>query len=398
MTQRTRRIARAAAILAVFLSSAGRAQTGAGVEIERRPWRLHPSIDVGLALKLEAVSVQGGLDPGGSTLANIDLLVDLDTERAGWWKGGSFHFYVLGDAGSAPSPSARAGDVQTARNIEAPDDIKLYEAYYQQRLFEGISFAIGLHDANTVFADIATASVFHHSSFGIQPDISQAGPSIFPVAGMGVVLSADLAPRWLLEAGVYDGVPGDPGHPRGTRVHLGGDDGLFSIAQLTWRPGGGIAGGGTDWALGGWYDTAPVKDPAGTDFHTNYGAYSTFERRMWAGSSGAELSAFAQVGFAMPERNSVERYLGAGVVWRGLSGGRPDDTLALAIGQARASSALRAAEPELPPGEIAVELHYSRAFAEGISLEPDFQYIRHPSAQGETRDARILALRLVLEF
>lgn len=353
---------------------------------------------MGLALKLEAVSVQGGLDPGGSTLANVDFLLDLDTERAGWWKGGSFHIYVLGDAGSAPSPSARAGDVQTARNIEAPDDIKLYEAYYQQRFGEKVSLAVGLHDANTVFDDVSTAAVFHHSSFGIQPDISQAGPSIFPTAGVGVVLVADLAPQWLLEAGVYDGVPGDPGHPRGTHIHLGGDDGYFSIAQVTWRPAGGIAGGGTDWALGGWYDTAPVQDPAGNQFHTNYGVFSTFERRMWAGSAGSELAVFAQAGYAKPERNSVERYLGAGVVWRGFLGSRPDDTLALAIGQAKASNALLTAEPGLPPGEIAVELQYSRAFAEGISLEPDFQYIRHPAGEPGTPDARLFALRLVLEF
>src|SRR4029453_13477212 len=139
---------------------------------------------------------------------------------------------------------------------------------------------------NTVFRDIATASVFHHSSFGIQPDISQAGPSIFPVAALGAVLSADLSRDWLLEAGVYDGVPGDPEHPRGTHVHLGGDDGMFSIAQPTCRPPGGTRGGGAEWARGGGHDTAPLEDPLGRPWHTNSGVFSTFERRMWAGAAG----------------------------------------------------------------------------------------------------------------
>jgi porin len=380
----------------VLVSQPLGAQTGAAVEIERRQMRFHPSLELGLAVKIEAVHVGGGVDPGWSTLANLDLLLDLDTERAGWWHGGKLHFYGLADAGSGPSPSQRAGDLQTLRNLESPDDFKLYEAYLEQRIGAATTLSLGLHDMNTVFADMATASLFHHSSFGIQPDVSQTGPSIFPTTALGAVLTSELPRDLLLEAGVYDGVPGDPAHPRGTHVRFGSHDGLYSIAQLTWRQGGGIDGGGADWAIAAWTNSARFADPAGRERESNWGGYSTYERQLWNGGAGADLSGFAQLGWAQGDRNGVERYFGAGLVWTSpFPHRRPADRLGFAVGNAALSRIQRDVEPGLPGAEWAFELTYSAVLARGVVLEPDIQYVRHPAAQPGARDARVMALRLV---
>lgn len=372
------------------------AQSGAAVEIERRPWRLHPSLEFGGELALEAAWIDGGPRPGTSTLANLDLLLDVDTERAGWWRGGTLHFYLLADAGASPAPSERAGDIQGLRNLEAPEDWKLYEAYLEQRLGERATVAVGLHDMNTVFVDVETAALFHHSSFGIQPDVSQVGVSNFPATTLGVALVADLRADLLLEAGAYDGVPGDPALRRGTRVHLTPREGLYAIAQLTRRIGGGIRKGGGDWAVGGWHHTAPVTTAAG-ELHDNTGVFSTYEQRLW-GAPGGGGALFAQAGWARADRNSIARYLGAGLVWTGAFPGRPQDRLGFAAGRASLSAAHRSANPGLPRAETVLECLYSLQFSESLALEPGLQWIWNPAATAGASRAAVLALRVVTQF
>lgn len=374
------------------------AQSGSEVEIERHAWGLHPSIEIGGELDLELAHVQGGVDPGASGLANFDLLVDVDTQKAGWWRGGKLHFYLLADAGSGPSPSERAGDLQVARNIEAPDDWKLYEGYLEQRLSERTSLIFGLHDMNSVFDDVATSALFHHSSFGIQPDISQTGPSIFPVTALGAILISDLDPEWLLETGIYDGVPGDANHPRGTQIKLDPEDGLYAIGQLTWRPGGGIAGKGADWAVAGWYHTAEFQAPDGRALDSNWGFVSTYESHLWQPAAGGDLSVFAQVGWARADRNAIARYLGAGLVWTGALPGRPDDRIGLGAGRASLAETQRASNPGLPDSETILELLYAVQLAETLSLEPSLQWIWNPAAIPGASDARLISLRLVAQF
>lgn len=387
-----------AALACALLPVASAAQTGAGVEIERRPLGLHPSLEFGGALNLEMVDVRGGADPGLSSLANVDLLLDFDAERAGWWRGGKLHFFLLADAGTSPSPSERAGDVQTIRNLEAPDDVKLYEAYLEQRLGDRASLLVGLHDANTVFGDLATAALFHHSSFGIQPDLAQSGISIFPTTTLGVVLVTELRDSLLLEAGIYDGVPGDPNRPRGTRVKLRASDGAFSIAQMTRRSAGGIEERGADWAIGSWYQSAPSADPSGRERRGRWGVFSTYERHLRGDDRGRDLSVFAQAGWAPGEGVAFERYVGAGLVWTGPHPARPEDQVGLALGGASLSGAARAEQPGLPSAEWILEVNYSAALGAGFTVETDCQYVRHPAAHPGVPDARILGLRVVVEW
>ena len=66
------------------------------------------------------------------------------------WKGATLFFYILGNHGGALSE--QVGDLQGLSNIEAPATVKLYEAWFEQTLFDDrLSFKAGLYDLNTEF-------------------------------------------------------------------------------------------------------------------------------------------------------------------------------------------------------------------------------------------------------
>ena len=143
----------------------------------------------------------GGLSRDTEYLGNFDATLAIDAEQWAGWTGASFYFYALGNHGG--SPSEHSGDLQGISNIDAPNALKLYEAWYQQKFFgDRMSLLFGLYDLNSEFDSIDTASLFINSSHGIGPDFSQSGqngPSILPdhIAGIalqiracGMVLSA----------------------------------------------------------------------------------------------------------------------------------------------------------------------------------------------------------------
>ena len=115
-------------------------------------------------------------------IGDIDLLLTLDTEKLFRWKGGTVFLYGLGLYGGN---IAEGRDAQGASNISAPNIWKLFEAWYQQNLFqERFSVLAGLYDVTSEFDVISSASeLFVNSSFGTNPTFALSGrngPSTFP--------------------------------------------------------------------------------------------------------------------------------------------------------------------------------------------------------------------------
>lgn len=73
-------------------------------------------------------NVSGGVKRRTVVEGNFDLTASLDTEKAELWQGGTVFLYVLGNFGEAATEIV--GDTQATSNIEAPETIKLYEAWY----------------------------------------------------------------------------------------------------------------------------------------------------------------------------------------------------------------------------------------------------------------------------
>ena len=85
-----------------------------------------------VALTLESVyNLDGGLTKGSRESANLDLMLAIDTEAAGWWSNGEWFVYVLGNAGK--NPSEYVGDVQGVSNIATDEAIKIWAYGSTQR-------------------------------------------------------------------------------------------------------------------------------------------------------------------------------------------------------------------------------------------------------------------------
>jgi porin len=130
------------------------------------------------------------------------------------------------------------------------------------------------------------------------------------------------------------------------------------------------------------------------------------------------LSAFLRLAGSPSDRNLVNFYVDGGLTFKGLFPGRSDDILGLGLAYARISGGARGfdrdtvafsgqAQP-VRDYEAVLELTYVAPITPWLTLQPDFQYIFHPSANSAIAqtgggfttagDAAIFGLRSTIVF
>jgi len=340
-------------------------------------------------------NVDGGLRRATRYLDNLDLTAAYQTE----WFGEQADVFVYGLYNNAATFSENVvGDLQTISNIDNSQNFRLYEAWVAQHFASGRgSLKAGLIDLNAEFDAIDTGALFILSSHGIAPDFSQSGengPSIFPVTSLAARIDYTLNARWLLRAGVFDAVPGDPAHPARNAISL--NDGALWVAEAN-RTGS----GGTRVAVGAWgYTVGSERLLAPGDARDrNRGVYAFVDAPLLreAGDDAQGLNGFVRVGAARESVNQTGRYLGVGLVYTGLLAGRDADQLGLALASAFNGKdfkrARRAAGLPVDTGEFNLELSYRMPLTEWLTLQPDLQYVINTGALGELKNALVAGLR-----
>lgn len=337
-------------------------------------------------LTLESVSnLSGGVKQGNRGLMNLDLTLKIDTQSASWWEDGTLFGYVLGNYGGAPS--RLTGELQTLSNIETDNYLKLYEFWYQHSFAQGgVKLLFGLHDYNSTFYSLDSASVFSESSFGVGPEVAQVGPSIFANTATAVHLTFSWGAQYALLA-VYDGIPGDPDHIHGTHIKFSRSDGLFKAAEwgfaehLSYKI-----------AVGGWQHTAEVVNPVdGNPSKSNQGYYAIGERYF-----RKNLAVFFQYGRASADTNQLDKYIGLGVVYSQLW--TQEDTLGVGLALARNGAPVLARNREFAEAELVMEITYQRLLTEKITGQLSVYQLVHPSMNTQLDDALALGLRLYIEL
>jgi porin len=337
-------------------------------------------------LTLESLSnLHGGVATGTRNLANLDLTLSVDTTSAGWWDDGTLFVYVLGNYGRPPSELT--GELQTLSNIEADNNLKFYEFWYQHSFADGaVKLLVGLHDYNSTFYTLESASLFSLSSLGIGPDVSQVTPSIFPTTATAIHLTLSHKDQYFLLA-TYDGIPGDPAHPHGTHIKFSHDDGLLTAAE--W---GFAHEKNYKIAVGGWRHTAKVENPVnGSLSDSNSGYYLMGEKYF-----SEHWTAFFQHGHADGKKNQLETYTGLGVTYKNLW----VDYDAMGLGYARAENSpeFLVANPDLLSAETVVEFTYYHPFTKKTSVQASLYSVEHPSMSPDVNNSLALGLRLYVEF
>jgi len=359
-------------------------------------------------------SVSGGLRRGGSYNGLVKAALEVDTERAtGGWRGGNFFASALALHGDSLS-AKRVGDATALSNLDAYDSVRLYELWLEQSLWDGrVSLRAGQLLADEEFAFTEYGGLFLNSAFGwphfISANTVNTGPAFFATA-LGARLKLEPREHFYLQAGVYDGdtfddpLGGDPRkNARGTRFHLGGDQGVFSLYEAGWKWNQGEDAKGLpgNAKLGGWHHSGV---PA-TGAQSLHGLYLAAEQLAWreAGDSGQGLGVFFRAGGSPSNRSNFNLTVDGGVRYQGLFPSRDNDIAGLAVAYARVSDRVRTAAlaggvTPLPDHEIVMEFDYQAQIKPWCTVQPCVQWILHPGGSNAIADAVIVGLRTNLTF
>jgi porin len=348
--------------------------------------------------------VDGGLAQRGRFLDNLDLVADLDLERAAGWRGARAHFHLLNNSGSMPNEDA--GTLQGIDNIEVPSQrLRLFEAWVEQA-WGNSSLRFGLYDLNSEFYANDSAGLLIAPAFGIGSEIAATGPggpSIFPSTALAARYHTDFTNGIFMRAAALNAHAGVLGDPDG--VDLSFDDGALLIAE------GGVEGASGQerkLAFGIWRYTRSQDDIRELDGLGNpvqrqaQGAYLVFEQPLNDSEGTRAATAFLRAGVSDGNTTPFAGGWQAGVLIARVFVGRPDSALSFGINQGVLSDGYRQNQVDLGAPmnetEIQIEFTYSDKLTPYLTIQPDLQWVRSPGGDRSIDDALVAGLRVRVEL
>jgi porin len=347
----------------------------------------------------------GGFRRGGTYDGLSTASVDLDLERLLGWPNAKVFASAFEIHGRGPSTSL-VGNLQLISNIEATPDIKLYDLWLEQELFNhALSIRIGQEGSNDEMMLTKYGAVFLNSSFGfpglLAADLPSGGPN-YPMAAPFVRVRYGSGALSVTGA-VYTADPAPPGSGDPQTRDAGGiafrlDDHALSFAELAYsaRPGGRP---GT-YKLGMWYSSAPLlsgsdlptpNTPVPADHSGGFAFYGIVDQTIWTQGKGADdgIGVFLQIMGTPDEFSFSNLFVEGGLNWKAPFSDRADDVLGLGIAylginpffQRFADETLFTHfAPSVKNNETVVEATYLCKVAPWWTLQPDLQVVVNPSA------------------
>lgn len=140
----------------------------------------------------------GGIMDGDAFVSNLDLSAAYSSNN-----GFEAFGYIIADTGGGFS-SKYSGDGQSVSNIDAPSGVRLLEAWIRKtgNNQKHVS-TFGVINLNGIFDIQDYGGVFLNGSHGIGADISQNGPSLFPITGLGFVEEFHINETLALRGGIF---------------------------------------------------------------------------------------------------------------------------------------------------------------------------------------------------
>ncbi len=341
----------------------------------------------------------GGVKDGTTLQGVLTLGLDVDLGKAFGLQGGSFHVTALQIHGRPLTPYY-LDNLNAANGNEAEDATRLWELWVdQQFLNDKFDIKIGQQSIDNEFITSSNSGIFVNTMAGwpLIPsvDLYGGGPA-YPLASLGVRLSAEPTGNVTMLAGVFDDNPGggnfdddaqqlDGG---GTRLNL--NTGALWIAEVQYstKPGG-LPG---TYKLGGWYDSGSFPDQLAVDSdgnpktdHGDYSIYGVIDQTIWQSKSDSSrnLNIFARIMGAPTAQNLVSFSVNGGVTLAAPLPGRDNDTAGIDFGLGHVSSAAanldRASGLKRQGNEELIELTYQATVTHWLVVQPDLQYIFTPA-------------------
>lgn len=325
-----------------------------------------------------------------------NLVVILNTQKAGLWKGGKFKVHAINTHGHMPSEE-NTHDLQVYDNLEAGDHTGFFELAYEQKVGNFYILA-GQYDLNSDFMSTYYCNLFLNSSFAISPILPLNVPaSIYPVTAPCVYIRYVPEKKWVYRLATYVGSPGDFDDSRyNLNLAVHPDKGYLTIGEAEYANLSGFEKAGI-FKIGGFYYSGVLYSAGDSSkvLHGDYGMYLLASKRLAPSfnGKGEGLNGFFQAGFAPGDRNKVSYFLASGIRARGFAKNRVHDVFGLGISWMGISHQYCQYIPNSYQSETALEFTYKISVNNEYLIQPDFQYLIHPGASWQYRNALAATMR-----
>jgi porin len=354
---------------------------------------------IGATLLLEGfANTQGGVDTAhqvGSTTFDVNLSADF--EKLFQVHGGQFYIDLEDHAFRNPS-SALVGDLQIFDKQNSTPYLQIFELWYQQKLFDGkLRIKIGKIDANTEFSVIDYGLPFISSSTQVTPTFFVFPTTPDPMPGINVFFTpaewyyASFGTFYSNRSDRFGDLVDNP-----ARYQLSDYGALFiGEAGLKWHANPVLPYAG-NLKAGIWGHNGAFTKFDGTTQQGTWGYYLVFNQTLWqpqgAQEPGPGLRSFLEYAQTQTGISPINRHMGGGLSWTGITDLRPNDIIGFSPQYAHISP-----DAGLPhPYELDVEAFYQLQVAPWAFVQPDFQYFVHPG--GIHPNAFVITLRMLVTF
>jgi porin len=421
-------------------------------------WGLRPLLSqYGMTFNLSEVSevlgnVTGGIHTGADYDGLTTATLQLDTQRAFGWYGGTFNVSALQIHGRSLSADNLA-TLQTASGIEADRATRLWELWYQQKFLDEdrLDIKVGQQSLDQEFMVSQNAGLFVNTMFGWpmlpSADLPGGGPA-YPLSALGVRLRAKPTDDLTFLVGVFNGSPvyhnqGDPQEQNASGTSFPLHGGALVIAEIQYAypslntmvtadQGEPLA---RTYKLGFWYDTerfddlrfdssgqslaSPASNGNPQTHGGDYGIYAVADQMVWRSFSEPDrnINVFVRaMGAPQADRNLITFSMNAGVTMHEPFLGRDDDSVGIGMGYAKVSgrasqldqdtAAFSGSYTPVRNGETYIEATYQYQVTPWLQLQPDAQYVFMPGGgivdpSNPTRrvgNEAVLGLRTTIQF
>jgi porin len=362
----------------------------------------------------------GGESNGTVYTGLMTLQGNLDLQKLLGWQGASVStrwYWLSGHDISAE----HVGNIFTVSNIAGFPTFRMNELWFQQNfLNDRISIRLGQLGADSQF-DLSTYSaVFLNGTFSWSPylsaNIPNGGPA-YPMGAPGVQIVLTPLDWVSYQGAIFQGNPFAQNVNRyGFHWDLSASNGYFSIHELIFRTNQGAGANGLPgtFEVGGWFDTAPDPNANGTQ-PSNYGAYFVADQMLYrvfqtdsapvidkgtpaASPTNKGLGFFTHIGLGPLNSSFINFYIDAGLNYKGLIPRRDNDVAGVAVAYGHLSNNPPDNQGSSNPSyEIVLETTYQIELTPWLSLQPDVQYVIHPSGT-DIANALVLGARATVSF
>jgi len=383
-------------------------------------------------------NVSGGLRRGTIDQGKLEAQLTIDLEKLADWKGLSFYTNGFQIHNTGRIRRDYVGGMNTIAAIEAVPTTRLSELWVEQKfLNDKATFRIGQLAADSEFFFSDVSQIFLQTDYPTITAVNQpSGGPAYPLSTPGIRLKFDPTSNVSVLLAMFNGDPAGPGpgdeqlrNRYGLNFRVTDPPLLFGEVQIKNNREKEAKGLATTLKLGGWthvgsfddkrfgIDGLSLADPASLGIpirHAgNAGVYGVIDQQLYRPAGAAAdggISVFAMGSVSPSDRNLVDIYASGGIVFAGMVPGRPDDKFGASFIYARFSDNVRGFDADqiaftgLPLAvrdyELNLELTYVAQIIPGWTVQPDFQYIWHPTVgdQPSARHAAVVGVRSIWRY